>query len=92
MKSRSVTRVSTALGLVLLVSIMCGCASNETAQQRKEREDKTGTKLRRRPTARSRKSRRPDASSVEQQMKPQDKRVLSRKVYDRVGFRAGTMS
>jgi DNA uptake protein ComE-like DNA-binding protein len=35
-----VNRGST-LGLVLLISIMGGCASNETAQQRKEREDKT---------------------------------------------------
>jgi DNA uptake protein ComE-like DNA-binding protein len=41
MKSGPVTRVSTALGLVLLIAMMCGCASNETAQQRKEREDKT---------------------------------------------------
>jgi DNA uptake protein ComE-like DNA-binding protein len=41
MKSGPLTRGSPALGLVLLISMMCGCASNETAQQRKEREDKT---------------------------------------------------
>jgi DNA uptake protein ComE-like DNA-binding protein len=41
MKSGRVTRVSTALGFVLLLSTMCGCAPNETAQQRREREDKT---------------------------------------------------
>jgi DNA uptake protein ComE-like DNA-binding protein len=41
MKSGPVTRVFTALGLALLALLICGCASNETAQQRKEREDKT---------------------------------------------------
>jgi hypothetical protein len=41
MESGPLTRVSTALGFVLLVSMMCGCAPNETAQQRREREDKT---------------------------------------------------
>jgi DNA uptake protein ComE-like DNA-binding protein len=41
MKFGRVTRVSIGLGLVVLISLMCGCASNETAQQRKEREDKT---------------------------------------------------
>lgn len=41
MKSGRATRVSTALGFVLLLSTMCGCAPNETTQQRKEREDKT---------------------------------------------------
>ena len=41
MKSGPLTRVFTALGLVLLISMMCRCASNETAQQRKERDDKT---------------------------------------------------
>jgi DNA uptake protein ComE-like DNA-binding protein len=41
MKSGRVARVSTALSLVLIMSTLCGCAPNETAQQRKEREDKT---------------------------------------------------
>src|ERR1700733_7053781 len=41
MKSERVTRVSTALGFLLIILTMCGCAPNETAQQRKEREDKT---------------------------------------------------
>jgi DNA uptake protein ComE-like DNA-binding protein len=41
MKSRRVTRVSTALSFLLIISTTCGCAPNETAQQRKEREDKT---------------------------------------------------
>jgi DNA uptake protein ComE-like DNA-binding protein len=41
MKTGRVTRVSTALSFLLIASTMCGCAPNETAQQRKEREDKT---------------------------------------------------
>jgi DNA uptake protein ComE-like DNA-binding protein len=41
MKSGRVTRVSIALGILLIISEMCGCAPNETAQQQKEREDKT---------------------------------------------------
>ena len=41
MKYGRVTRVSTALGFLLIILTMCGCAPNETAQQRKEREDKT---------------------------------------------------
>jgi len=41
MKSRRMTRVSTALSFLLIISTTCGCAPNETAQQRKEREDKT---------------------------------------------------
>jgi DNA uptake protein ComE-like DNA-binding protein len=41
MKSGPVPRVSTALGLLLVISMTYGCASNETAQQRREREDKT---------------------------------------------------
>ena len=41
MRSGPVTNISTALGIALLISTMCGCATNETAQQRKEREDKT---------------------------------------------------
>ena len=39
------TRVSTALSLVLIISVMCSCAPNETAQQRKQREDKTRTEV-----------------------------------------------
>lgn len=34
-------KFSTVLGFVLLISTMCGCVPNETAEQRKEREDKT---------------------------------------------------
>ena len=41
MKSQRVTRVSTALIFLLIISATCGCAPNETAQQQKEREDKT---------------------------------------------------
>ena len=41
MKPRRVPRVSTALSFVLIISTMCGCAPNETAQQQKQREDKT---------------------------------------------------
>jgi DNA uptake protein ComE-like DNA-binding protein len=41
MKSGPVTRVFTTLGFLLIVSTTCGCAPNETAQQRQEREDKT---------------------------------------------------
>jgi DNA uptake protein ComE-like DNA-binding protein len=41
MRYRRVTQASPALGLVLFVAAMSGCASNETAQQRKEREEKT---------------------------------------------------
>src|ERR1700685_1832425 len=41
MKSERMTRVATALSFLLIISATCGCAPNETAQQRKEREDKT---------------------------------------------------
>src|SRR6202161_1009197 len=41
MKSGRMTRVSTTLSFLLIIATTCGCASNETAQQRKEREDKT---------------------------------------------------
>jgi DNA uptake protein ComE-like DNA-binding protein len=41
MKSQQVLRVSTALSVLLFISTMCACAPNETAEQRKEREDKT---------------------------------------------------
>jgi len=41
MKSGRMTRVSATLSFLLFISMTCGCASNETAQQRKEREDKT---------------------------------------------------
>lgn len=41
MRYRRVTQASPVLGLVLCVVAMSSCASNETAQQRKEREDKT---------------------------------------------------
>jgi len=41
MKSGRMARVSTTLGLLLILSTTCGCALNETAQQRKDREDKT---------------------------------------------------
>src|SRR5580700_11383729 len=41
MRSGPVTNISTALGIALLLSTMCACAPNETAQQQKEREDKT---------------------------------------------------
>jgi DNA uptake protein ComE-like DNA-binding protein len=41
MSSIRVTRVSVALSFLLFISTACGCAPNETAQQRKEREDKT---------------------------------------------------
>jgi DNA uptake protein ComE-like DNA-binding protein len=34
-------KFSAVLGFVLLISTLCGCVSNETAEQRKEREDKT---------------------------------------------------
>jgi DNA uptake protein ComE-like DNA-binding protein len=45
MKPARMTRVSTALSLVLIISVMCSCAPNETAQQRKQREDKTRTEV-----------------------------------------------
>jgi len=45
MKPARMTRVSTALSLVLIIAVMCSCAPNETAQQRKEREDKTRTEV-----------------------------------------------
>jgi DNA uptake protein ComE-like DNA-binding protein len=41
MKSERLTRVSIALSFLLIISTTYGCAPNETAQQRKEREDKT---------------------------------------------------
>jgi DNA uptake protein ComE-like DNA-binding protein len=41
MKSARMTGVSTALSFLLIISMTYGCASNETDQQRKEREDKT---------------------------------------------------
>jgi DNA uptake protein ComE-like DNA-binding protein len=41
MKSGRMARVPTTLGLLLILSTTCGCALNETAQQRKDREDKT---------------------------------------------------
>jgi DNA uptake protein ComE-like DNA-binding protein len=41
MKSHRATRVSTTLGFLIIISTTCGCAPNETAQQQKEREDKT---------------------------------------------------
>ena len=41
MLSGRMTRVASTLSFLLIVSMTCGCASNETAQQRKEREDKT---------------------------------------------------
>src|ERR1700688_2046242 len=41
MKSERMTRVATALSCLLIISATCGCAPNETAQQRKERADKT---------------------------------------------------
>ena len=45
MKPARMTRVSTTLSLVLIISVMCSCAPNETAQQRKQREDKTRTEV-----------------------------------------------
>ena len=45
MKPARMTRVSTALSLVLIIAVMCSCAPNQTAQQRKEREDKTRTEV-----------------------------------------------
>ena len=45
MKPARMTRASTALSLVLIIAVMCSCAPNETAQQRKEREDKTRTEV-----------------------------------------------
>jgi DNA uptake protein ComE-like DNA-binding protein len=41
MKTGRATRISTALGFLLIMCTMCSCAPNETAQQRKDREDKT---------------------------------------------------
>jgi hypothetical protein len=41
MKSERMTRVSTAPSFLLIISTTGGCAPNETAQQRKECEDKT---------------------------------------------------
>jgi DNA uptake protein ComE-like DNA-binding protein len=41
MKSHRATRVSTTLCFLIIISTTCGCAPNETAQQQKEREDKT---------------------------------------------------
>ena len=41
MISQRLTRVSTALSFLLIISATCGRAPNETAQQQKEREDKT---------------------------------------------------
>jgi DNA uptake protein ComE-like DNA-binding protein len=38
-------RVSPALGFLFLISMTWGCASNETAQQQKDREDKTRTEV-----------------------------------------------
>jgi DNA uptake protein ComE-like DNA-binding protein len=41
MKSGRVTRISTVLSFLLIMCTMCSCAPNETARQRKDREDKT---------------------------------------------------